>query len=167
MRFGIYTEMQHWPGKSPERLYAEVSEQIVHADRLGYDVYQVIEHFFFPRFSISPDPLALFAQVAPRTRQIAFRTMLHVLPYHNPTVLASRIAAAEILLDGRYEFGVGRVHGSVPPKAGVRMARRSRSARCGCARSGAAPASWRGRSSPTRCAAAARSTSSSCTPGCA
>lgn len=122
MRFGIYTEMQHWPGKSPERLYAEVSEQIVHADRLGYDVYQVIEHFFFPRFSISPDPLALFAQVAPRTRQIAFRTMLHVLPYHNPTVLASRIAAAEILLDGRYEFGVGRGHGWVPPKAGVRMA---------------------------------------------
>ena len=121
MRFGIYTEMQHWPGKSPERLYAEVSEQIVHADRLGYDVYQIIEHFFFPRFSISPDPLALFAQVAPRTRRIAFRTTLHVLPYHNPTVLASRIAAAEILLDGRYEFGVGRGHGWVPPKAGVRM----------------------------------------------
>ena len=121
MRFSIYSEMQLWPGKSPERLYHEVEEQIVHADRLGYDAYAIVEHFFFPRFSISPDPIALFAQVAPRTRQIHFRTMLHVLPFHNPTVLASRVAAAQILTDGRYEFGVGRGHGWGPPKAGVRI----------------------------------------------
>jgi alkanesulfonate monooxygenase SsuD/methylene tetrahydromethanopterin reductase-like flavin-dependent oxidoreductase (luciferase family) len=113
--------MQLWPGKSPERLYAEVEEQIIHADRLGYDAYAVVEHFFFPRFSIAPDPLALFARVAPRTSRIHFRTMLHVLPYHNPAVLASRIAAAQILTGGRYEFGVGRGHGWVPPKAGVRI----------------------------------------------
>ncbi|HXR28939.1 MAG TPA: LLM class flavin-dependent oxidoreductase [Solirubrobacteraceae bacterium] len=121
MRFSIYSEMQLWPGKSPERLYHEVEEQIVHADRLGYDCYAIVEHFFFPRFSISPDPLALFAQVAPRTKRIHFRTMLHVLPFHNPTVLASRVAAAQILTGGRYEFGVGRGHGWAPPKAGVRI----------------------------------------------
>jgi alkanesulfonate monooxygenase SsuD/methylene tetrahydromethanopterin reductase-like flavin-dependent oxidoreductase (luciferase family) len=121
VRFSIYSEMQLWPGKSPERLYAEVEEQIVHADRLGYDAYAIVEHFFFPKFSISPDPLAIFAQVAPRTQQIRFRTMLHVLPFHNPTVLASRIAAAQILTGGRYEFGVGRGHGWAPPKAGVRL----------------------------------------------
>ena len=122
MRFSVYSEMQLWPGKSPERLYQEVEEQIVHADRLGYDCYAIVEHFFFPKFSISPDPLALFAQVAPRTQRIHFRTMLHVLPFHNPTVLASRVAAAQILTGGRYEFGVGRGHGWVPPKAGVRIA---------------------------------------------
>jgi alkanesulfonate monooxygenase SsuD/methylene tetrahydromethanopterin reductase-like flavin-dependent oxidoreductase (luciferase family) len=121
MRFGIYSEMQHWPGKSAGRLYAEVAEQVVHADRLGYWSYAIVEHLFFPRFSISPDPLSFFCQVAPRTRQIRFRTMLHVLPYHNPTVLASRIAEAEILLEGRYEFGVGRGHGWIPPKAGIRL----------------------------------------------
>jgi alkanesulfonate monooxygenase SsuD/methylene tetrahydromethanopterin reductase-like flavin-dependent oxidoreductase (luciferase family) len=113
--------MQHWPGKSPERLYAEVAEQLVHADRLGYDAYAIVEHLFFARFSISPDPLAFFCKVAERTKQIKFRTMLHVLTYHNPTVLASRIAAAEILLEGRYEFGVGRGHGWLPPKAGLRF----------------------------------------------
>jgi alkanesulfonate monooxygenase SsuD/methylene tetrahydromethanopterin reductase-like flavin-dependent oxidoreductase (luciferase family) len=121
MRFSIYSEMQHWPGKSVERLYAEVAEQVVHADRLGYDAYAIIEHPFFPRFSASPDPLSFFCQLAPKTRRIRFRTMLHVLPYHNPTMLASRIAEAEILLDGRYEFGVGRGHGWIPPKAGVRL----------------------------------------------
>jgi alkanesulfonate monooxygenase SsuD/methylene tetrahydromethanopterin reductase-like flavin-dependent oxidoreductase (luciferase family) len=122
MRFSVYSEMQCWPGRSPERLYAEVEEQIVHADRLGYDAYAIVEHFFFPRFSISPDPLAVFAQVAPRTQRIRFRTMLHCLPFHNPTVLASRVAVAQILTGGRYEFGVGRGHGWGPPKAGVRLA---------------------------------------------
>jgi alkanesulfonate monooxygenase SsuD/methylene tetrahydromethanopterin reductase-like flavin-dependent oxidoreductase (luciferase family) len=121
VRFSLYSEMQLWPGKSPERLYAEVREQIVNADRLGYDAYAIVEHFFFPRFSVAPDPLSFFTQLAPQTRRIRFRTMLHVLPYHNPTVLASRVAAAEILTEGRYEFGVGRGHGWVPPKAGVRL----------------------------------------------
>ena len=121
MRFSIYSEMQHWPGKSTERLYAEVAEQVIHADRMGYSAYAIVEHPFFPKFSACPDPLTFFSQLAARTRQIRFRTMLHVLPYHNPTMLASRVAEAEILLDGRYEFGVGRGHGWIPPKAGVRL----------------------------------------------
>ena len=121
MRFSIYSEMQHWPGKSTERLYAEVAEQVVHADRLGYGSYAIVEHLFFPKFSACPDPLSFFCQLAPKTQQIRFRTMLHVLPYHNPTMLASRIAQAEILLGGRYEFGIGRGHGWIPPKAGVRL----------------------------------------------
>ncbi|WP_244555757.1 LLM class flavin-dependent oxidoreductase, partial [Escherichia coli] len=80
MRFSLYTEMQLHEGKSPEQLYAEVLEQIVNADRLGYDCYAAIEHFFFPKFSISANPTALFAAAAQQTRQIRFRTMLPALP---------------------------------------------------------------------------------------
>ena len=119
MRFSIYSEMQHWPGTTAEQLYAEVMEQIVNADRLGYDCYSAIEHFFFPKFGISASPLAFFAAASQRTRRINFRTLLHVLPYHNPLVLASEIVAADIVMGGRYEFGVGRGHGWLPPKAGV------------------------------------------------
>jgi alkanesulfonate monooxygenase SsuD/methylene tetrahydromethanopterin reductase-like flavin-dependent oxidoreductase (luciferase family) len=119
MKFSIYSEMQSWPDKSYGQLYAEVLEQIENADRLGFDAYAVIEHFFFPKFSASPDPLALFCAASQRTKRINFRTLVHVLPYHNPMVLASRIAAADILMDGRYEFGVGRGHGWIPMRAGV------------------------------------------------
>jgi alkanesulfonate monooxygenase SsuD/methylene tetrahydromethanopterin reductase-like flavin-dependent oxidoreductase (luciferase family) len=119
VRFSLYSEIHSWPGKSVERLYAEVLEQIEHADRLGYYAYRVIEHYFFPEFSVSANPLAFFAAAAQRTKQIRFGTLLHPLPLHNPTVLASQIAAADILLDGRYEFGVGRGHAWLPPKAGV------------------------------------------------
>jgi alkanesulfonate monooxygenase SsuD/methylene tetrahydromethanopterin reductase-like flavin-dependent oxidoreductase (luciferase family) len=119
MRFGLYTEIQLHPGKSPEQMYGEVLEQMVNADRLGYDVYAAIEHFFYPKFSISANPTALFAAAAQRTQRINFRTMLHALPYHNPMVLASAIAVTDILTGGRYEFGVGRGHGWIPEKAGV------------------------------------------------
>ncbi|MDX6538344.1 MAG: hypothetical protein QOD37_2685 [Gaiellales bacterium] len=118
MRFSIYSEIQQH-GQAPEQLYAEVLEQIVNADRLGFDTYALIEHFFFPKFSISTNPTAMFAAAAQRTRAITFRTMLHALPYHNPLVLASAIAATDLLTGGRYEFGVGRGHGWIPTKAGV------------------------------------------------
>ena len=118
MRYSIYSEIQQHPNQTAEQLYAEVLEQIVNADRLGYAAYAVVEHFFFPKFSISTNPTALFAAAAQKTRDISFRTMLHALPYHNPLVLASAIAATDILTGGRYEFGVGRGHGWIPPKAG-------------------------------------------------
>ena len=67
MKFSIYTEIQYWGGKSHKRLYEEVIEQVVHADRLGYDCYTIIEHFFFPKFSISTNPFAFWAVCAERT----------------------------------------------------------------------------------------------------
>ena len=121
MRFSLYTEMQLHEGKTPQQLYGEVLEQIENADRLGYDCYASIEHFFFPKFSISANPTALFAAAAQRTRNIHFRTMLHALPYHNPMVLASAIAVTDILTGGRYEWGVGRGHGWIPEKAGIAL----------------------------------------------
>jgi alkanesulfonate monooxygenase SsuD/methylene tetrahydromethanopterin reductase-like flavin-dependent oxidoreductase (luciferase family) len=118
VRFSLYSELQLHPGKSPQQLYAEVLEQIVNADRLGYDCYAAIEHFFYPKFSISTNPTALFAAAAQLTRDIRFRTMLHVLPLHNPTVLAGVIHATDILTGGRYEWGVGRGHGWLSLPAG-------------------------------------------------
>ena len=118
MRFSLYSELQLHPGKTAEQLYGEVLEQMVNADRLGYDVYAAIEHFFFPKFSVSTNPTALFAAAAMKTKQIRFRTMLHALPYHNPLVLAGVINATSILTGGRYEWGVGRGHGWIPLPAG-------------------------------------------------
>jgi len=119
MRFSLYSELQLHPGKTAEQLYGEVLEQIDNADRLGFYAYAAIEHFFFPKFSVSTNPTALFAAAAQRTTNIRFRTMLHTLPYHNPTVLASVINATDILTGGRYEWGVGRGHGWLPTPAGV------------------------------------------------
>ena len=110
MRFGIYVEMQAPPGKSHYELTWEIFQQIEHADRAGFDVYSVIDHHFFPKFSISANPLALFAAAAQRTQRIRFRTALHTLPLENPMRLAGRIAEVDILTNGRLECGLGRGH---------------------------------------------------------
>jgi alkanesulfonate monooxygenase SsuD/methylene tetrahydromethanopterin reductase-like flavin-dependent oxidoreductase (luciferase family) len=119
MRFGLYSELQRHPWQTYEQVYEETQEQIVNADRLGYECYSIIEHWFFDQFGISANPFAFFAMAAAKTRRIRFRTLLHILPYHNPAVLASQIAEMDLLTDGRYEFGVGRGHAWLPNKAGV------------------------------------------------
>ncbi len=110
MRFGIYVEMQCPPEKSYAELTWEIFAQIEHADQVGFDVYSVIDHHFFQKFSISANPLALFTAVAQRTRRIRFRTALHTLPLENPLRLAGQIAEADILTNGRLECGLGRGH---------------------------------------------------------
>ena len=126
MKFSIYSELQSWPGKSYEQLYGEVLEQIENADRLGYDAYAAVEHLFFPKFSASANVFGLFGMAAARTQRITFRTMLHILPYHNPLVLAAMIHQFAILTNGRYEFGVGRGHGWIPLVAGLPLDETSR-----------------------------------------
>ena len=110
MRFGIYCEMQSPPGKSHSELTWEIFRQIEHADQAGFDVYSIIDHHFFQKFSISTNPLAMFAAAAQRTQRIRFRTALHTLPLENPMRLAGEIAEVDILTNGRLECGLGRGH---------------------------------------------------------
>ncbi len=126
LRFSIYSELQSWEPKPYGQLYEEVLEQIVNADRLGYDAYAAIEHAFFPKFSASINIFGLFGMAAARTRRIALRTMLHILPYHNPLVLASMVHQFSLLTGGRYEFGVGRGHGWIPLAGGLPLDETSR-----------------------------------------
>ena len=110
MRFGIYAEMQTPPEKPHAEMIWEIFQQMEHADRVGFDVYSVIDHHFFQKFSISANPLALFAAVAQRAPRIRFRTALHTLPLENPLRLAGQIAEVDILTNGRLECGLGRGH---------------------------------------------------------
>lgn len=122
LRFGVYCEMQSPPDKSHPELTWEVFRLIEHADALGYDVYSLIEHHFFPTFGISANPLGMFTAVAQRTRRIRLRTLCHTLPLHNPLVLAGEIAQADILTGGRLEVGVGRGHAWLYPPSGLPFA---------------------------------------------
>ena len=110
MRFGIYAEMQTPPGKSHAEMTWEILRQIEHADAVGFDVYSLIDHHFFQKFSISANPLAMFAAAAQRTERIRFRVALFTLPLENPMRLAGQIAEADILTRGRLECGLGRGH---------------------------------------------------------
>jgi alkanesulfonate monooxygenase SsuD/methylene tetrahydromethanopterin reductase-like flavin-dependent oxidoreductase (luciferase family) len=122
LRFGLYAEMQAPPPKSHAELYRELLEQMEHADRVGFDVYSLIEHHFFPIFSVAANPLALLCAVAQRTQRLRLRVALHTLPLANPMRLAGEIAAADILTGGRLETGLGRGHAWLFERSGVDLA---------------------------------------------
>jgi alkanesulfonate monooxygenase SsuD/methylene tetrahydromethanopterin reductase-like flavin-dependent oxidoreductase (luciferase family) len=102
--------MQTPPGKPHDQMTWETFRQIEHADAVGFDVFSLIDHHFFQKFSISANPLAMFAAAAQKTKRIRFRTALHTLPLENPLRLAGMISEADILTGGRLECGLGRGH---------------------------------------------------------
>ena len=109
MKVGLFTEFSY-PGKTEQQLYAEVLEQIALADQLGYDFYSITESYGKDLFSCSPFPLGLYAAAAQTARHIRFLTGIISMPIHHPAMLASQVAAADLLTGGRIMLGLGRGH---------------------------------------------------------
>ncbi|MGE0680250.1 MAG: LLM class flavin-dependent oxidoreductase [Candidatus Binatia bacterium] len=119
LRFGTYTEIQGPPGRSHAELIWDIVALAEHTDQNGFAVFCTLEHPFFEKFAINPNPLALFCTIAQRTRNLRFRALCHTLPLHNPMVLAGEIAEADILTNGRLDVGVGRGHAWLNEPANV------------------------------------------------
>jgi len=121
MKIGLFTEFSY-PDKSERRAYAEVLEQIAVADELGYDFFSTTESYGEDLFSCSPFPLGLFVAAAQRAKRIRFLTGIISAPLHHPAILASEIAAADLLTSGRIMVGIGRGHPWVLNRVGVNPA---------------------------------------------
>lgn len=121
LRYGTYTEFQCPPGRDHAALIWDVIEVGVQADQLGYGVFTCLEHPWFEQFAINTAPLAVFCTLAQRTRNIRFRCLCHTLPLHNPMVLAGELAEADILLNGRFEVGIGRGHAWLQDPANIML----------------------------------------------
>ncbi|MBM4299060.1 MAG: LLM class flavin-dependent oxidoreductase, partial [Deltaproteobacteria bacterium] len=109
MKIGLFTEFSY-PGKTEQQLYAEVLEQIQFADELGFDFFSSTESFGKDLFSCSPFPLGLYVAAAQTARRIRFLTGIISMPIHHPAMLASQVAAADLLTNGRIMLGIGRGH---------------------------------------------------------
>jgi alkanesulfonate monooxygenase SsuD/methylene tetrahydromethanopterin reductase-like flavin-dependent oxidoreductase (luciferase family) len=121
MKIGLFTEFSY-PGKSEQQTYAEVLEQIAFADELGFDFFSITEGYGKDLFSCSPFPLGLYVAAAQRARRIRFLTGVTSMPVHHPAVLASEVAAADLLTGGRIMVGIGRGHPWVISRLGVNPA---------------------------------------------
>lgn len=118
MKIGLFTEFSY-PGKTEQQTYAEVLEQIAVADELGFDFFSTTESYGKDLFSCSPFPLGLFVAAAQCSRRIRFLTGIISAPVHHPAILASEIAAADLLTQGRIMVGVGRGHPWVINRLGI------------------------------------------------
>jgi alkanesulfonate monooxygenase SsuD/methylene tetrahydromethanopterin reductase-like flavin-dependent oxidoreductase (luciferase family) len=92
------------------RCYHDALAQIELADRLGFDTVWEVEHHFLTEFAHSSAPEVFLSAVAQRTKRIRIGHGVVLLPhkFNHPIRVAERVAALDILSDGRVEFGTGR-----------------------------------------------------------
>ncbi len=108
MRFGFFDQLPCAGADSERQRYRDLMAQIELGEVLGFDTVWLGELHFSRRFSILADPLMVLAAAAQRTTRIRLGTAVTLLPLHNPVKIAEEAAIADILSDGRLEFGVGR-----------------------------------------------------------
>lgn len=118
MDVGLFTEFSY-PGKTELQMYQEVMAEIELADQLGYDFFSTTQSYGLDFASCSPFPLGLYAAAAQRTKKIRFFTAILCVPLHHPAILASEIAATDLLCGGRLELGLGRGHPWLYPRLGL------------------------------------------------
>jgi alkanesulfonate monooxygenase SsuD/methylene tetrahydromethanopterin reductase-like flavin-dependent oxidoreductase (luciferase family) len=112
MRFGIFYEMQlprPWAPDDERRLFHEALDQVVLADRLGYDHAWEVEHHFLDEYSHSSAPEVFLAAAAARTNRIRLgHGIRQVIPnYNHPARTAEGLATLDIISNGRVDFGIG------------------------------------------------------------
>jgi alkanesulfonate monooxygenase SsuD/methylene tetrahydromethanopterin reductase-like flavin-dependent oxidoreductase (luciferase family) len=111
MKLGLLYEMQRpYEGTHVDenRLYKEVVEQCLFADKAGFDSFWLVEHHFLTGFSASPCPEVMLGALSKLTTRIRLGFGVSILPYHHPVRVAERVAMVDQLSDGRVEFGTGR-----------------------------------------------------------
>ena len=112
MRFGVFYELQlpkPWAPGDEHRLFKEALEQVVLADRLGYDHAWEVEHHFLDEYSHSSAPEVFLASAASLTRTIRLGHGIRqvIARYNHPARTAECVATLDLMSDGRVDFGIG------------------------------------------------------------
>jgi putative FMN-dependent luciferase-like monooxygenase len=87
--------------------YRLATEQIVHAERHGFDSAWVAQHHFDGDEGGLPAPFVFLAHVAARTSRIRLGTGIVTLPLDEPVRVAEDAAVFDLISNGRLELGLG------------------------------------------------------------
>jgi len=87
--------------------YRLATEQIVHAEKHGFDSAWVAQHHFHEDEGGLPAPFVFLAQAAARTSRIRLGTGIVTLPLENPIRVAEDASVFDLLSGGRLELGLG------------------------------------------------------------
>ncbi len=136
MKFGVVYNTAYY-GVDPDAMEALAR----HAEDCGFESFYLPEHVaLYPGAGFGPatfppdlpiaDPLECLSFVAAATERILLGTAVLLLPYHQPVVLAKRLATIDLLSKGRMRLltiGVGSLPGEAAA-VGVDYATRGRRA---------------------------------------
>lgn len=104
-RLGFFTRLLD--EAHPQQRYRLATEQIIHAEALGFDSAWVAQHHFHEAEGGLPAPLVFLAHVAALTRRIRLGTGVITLPMELALRVAEDTAVLDLLAQGRLEVGLG------------------------------------------------------------
>ncbi len=112
MRFGVFYELQlpkPWNEGDEHRLFKEALDQVVLADKLGYDYAWEVEHHFLDEYSHSSAPEVFLAAAAGKTENIRLGHGIRqvIANYNHPARTAEGLGTLDLVSDGRVDFGIG------------------------------------------------------------
>lgn len=110
MEFGILFTSHPHKDNEPyphQGVHARVTDEILAADRLGFDYAWLAEHHFSTEYGIMPDVWVYAAYLAALTKRIKLGMAVVTLPLANPVRVAENAAFVDILSGGRVALGLG------------------------------------------------------------
>ncbi|MFF2277779.1 putative FMN-dependent luciferase-like monooxygenase [Agromyces sp. NPDC058126] len=109
-RIGFFTRLLDDAG--PAERFRIATEQIVAAERHGFDSAWVAQHHFHAAEGGLPSPFVFLANVAAQTSRIRLGTGVVTLPLEDPVRVAEDAVVLDLVSGGRAELGLGS--GSTP-----------------------------------------------------
>jgi alkanesulfonate monooxygenase SsuD/methylene tetrahydromethanopterin reductase-like flavin-dependent oxidoreductase (luciferase family) len=121
MRAGVHFNFQNYadwdrfeargsdqPHVSDQQVYEEDLHLASLVEPLGFDSYWAIDHHFGP-YIMTGGAIQHLTYMAGKTNRIDFGTMVIVLPWYDPVVIAEQVSVLDNLLQGRrLTLGLGR-----------------------------------------------------------
>ena len=110
--FGLHHPSFTFPGVPDDRLFDRVVENAQAAEKAGFDLFTVMDHFYQIR-GIGPETEPMLeayttlAAVAARTSRIKLSTLVTGVTYRNPALLVKEVTTLDIISNGRAVLGIG------------------------------------------------------------
>jgi alkanesulfonate monooxygenase SsuD/methylene tetrahydromethanopterin reductase-like flavin-dependent oxidoreductase (luciferase family) len=113
VRLAIWSTTTPRENSSHAEMFRRQLAEVELAEEIGIDQIWFFEHHLQPTAPV-PSPNLLIAAAAQRTRHIRFASMVNILPFRHPLLVAEEAAMLDNLTDGRFDMGLGR--GLRPPE---------------------------------------------------
>ncbi len=113
MKLAIWSTTTPRENSTHSEMFRRQLEEVELAERIGIDQIWFFEHHLAPTAPV-PSPNLLIAAAARTTRRIRFASMVNILPFRHPLLVAEEAAMLDNLTNGRLDMGLGR--GLRPPE---------------------------------------------------
>ncbi len=113
MRLAIWSTTTPRENSTHAEMFRRQLDEVELAERIGIDQIWFFEHHLIPTAPV-PSPNLLIAAAAQRTSRIRFASMVNILPFRHPLLVAEEVAMLDNLTNGRFDMGLGR--GLRPPE---------------------------------------------------